>query len=62
MKRQNNGIWKLTDEEMNLLSIYAYESTHYFDSTGSHGLSEQAREISNQIYEILEQAGFYKGE
>ena len=62
MKRQNNGVWKLTDDEMNKLSIFAYESTKYFDSTGSYGLSEQAREISNTIYEILEQAGYYKGE
>lgn len=60
MIRQKNGTWKLTDDEMNFLSICASEATHYFDSTQSYGLSEQARETGIKIYEILEQAGFYK--
>ncbi len=62
MKRQNNGIWKLTDEEMDMLSIFAYESSKSFYKAGNDQLSEHAREISDEIYEILEQIGYYKGE
>ena len=60
MNRQKNGTWKLSDIEMNLLSIYAYEAKKCFDRVGKHALADKALETHNAIYEILEKAGYYK--
>lgn len=60
MTRQKNGIWKLTDAEMNLVSIFAFEAGERYDLQGCHALSEDAYKRSNEIYRILDEAGFYK--
>ena len=60
MIRQKNGTWKLTDSEMNLLSIYAYEAKQRMDSMGCYASAEEALETHNTIYELLEKAGYYK--
>lgn len=60
MIRQKNGTWKLTDEEMNLISIYAQEASDAFARRGMNGMANEAKENSNSIYSILNQAGLYK--
>lgn len=60
MKRQKNGMWKLTDAEMNLISILAYEAGEHYDNIGCYALSDDARKKSDEIYRILDEAGFYK--
>lgn len=60
MTRQKNGIWKLTDAEMNLISILAYEAGEHYDNQRCYALSDDARKKSDEIYRILDEAGFYK--
>lgn len=59
MKRQKNGTWKLTDAEMNLFSILAFEARERYESIGKNALAKNAHKISHQIYDVLDSAGYY---
>ena len=59
MTRQKNGIWKLTDVEMNLVSIWAQEAAEQYERLGVYALANDARDQGKAIYEALEAAGLY---
>lgn len=58
MKRQKNGIWKLTDDEMNEISIFAKEAARSFGNLYP-GFSQSAKTLGDKIYKILDDAGVY---
>lgn len=60
MKRQKNGIWKLTDAEMNLLCTYVWDARDEFEKKGLIALARQAHRTGCEIYDTLEKTGFYK--
>lgn len=62
MKRQKNGIWKLSDEEMLDLAIYAWEAETNLTRRGQHLIADQARSKANAIHDILEKAGYFDGQ
>ena len=52
---------KITANEhlLNFISILAMEAADKFEKEGSCALAEDARDLSNQIYEALSNAGLY---
>ena len=44
---------------LNFISILAMEAADKFEREGSGALAEDARDLSNQIYEALSNAGLY---
>ncbi len=60
MTRQKNGTWKLTDSEMNLFAIFAFEASERYTALGCTALSKEAAEKQTEIHNILNEAGFYK--
>ena len=44
---------------LNFISILASEAADKFEREGSGALAEDARDLSNQIYEALSNAGLY---
>ena len=44
---------------LNFISILAGEAADKYESEGSSALAENARSLSNQIYEALSKAGLY---
>ena len=61
MKRQKNGIWKLTDEEMTSVCIWASEAANWYDQIGLPVLARNARENKQSIYKTLDAAGLFDG-
>lgn len=59
MKRQKNGIWKLTDGEMNGLICMMIPAAEWYAQIGCHALSRNAVKTRNEIYEMLEDVGYY---
>lgn len=59
MTRQKNGIWKLTDSEMNLFSMLAQEASEQYAAVGCNALSKDASRRSTEIFNILDKAGYY---
>lgn len=49
-----------TEGCLNYISILAAEAANSFEATGSHSLAKQAREFSEQIYELLKSRGVYE--
>ena len=52
---------KITANEhlLNFISILAMEAADKYEHEGSGALAEDARSLSNQIYEALSKAGLY---
>ena len=44
---------------LNFISILAMEAADKYEREGSGALAEDARDLSNQIYEALSKAGLY---
>ena len=59
MTRQKNGIWKLTDSEMNYIALLAGEAEERYEQIGLNALLKEAREIHAEIHNILVKAGYY---
>ena len=49
MTRQKNGIWKLTDEEMEMYLIYASIAYEKYKSDGRYEDAKQAINIGSEI-------------
>ena len=60
MTRQKNGIWKLTDAEMNHFAILAFEASERLAQQGCHATSKDAAAKQMEIHNTLEAAGYYK--
>lgn len=60
MTRQKNGIWKLTDAEMIFFLMLAYEASESYTAIGMNGLSKAAEKQAQEIFNILDEAGYYK--
>ena len=48
-----------TEGCLNYISILAAEAAENFEARGSHSLAKQAREFSDQIYDLLKSRGVY---
>lgn len=59
MTRQKNGIWKLTDSEMNYFAILASEAKERYAQLGLNALQGKAKATNLTIYHTLLEAGFY---
>ena len=59
MTRQKNGIWKLTDKEMLMFSIYAAEARNGYRKQGLNAMAEEANDFHNNIYDTLDSVGYY---
>ena len=59
MTRQKNGIWKLTDADMNYLSMLAYEASERYTAIGMNALAKGAEKQAQEIFSILGKAGYY---
>lgn len=58
MTRNNNGVWELSDTEMNVFLRYAFTASDgYGDKYPT--LADEAEQIGDFIYEQLDKAGFY---
>ena len=60
MKR-NKRTWSLTDYEMNTISLYLREAAESYEDRHLSAMAEEAEKIANEIYEILDHAGYYGG-
>lgn len=60
MYHQNNGYWKLSDEEMLLVFVYTNEFAKNLEETVRSPVGLQARETANEIYTTLETIGYFK--
>ena len=59
MKRQKNGLWKLTDSEMNYLCCLAGEAEQKYRMIGLHALEKEAGRWRHEVYKTLDDNGFY---
>ena len=59
MTRQKNGVWKLTDSEMNYFVIYAMRAADMYDLEGYKALSKAACEKGREISNTLKNVGYY---
>lgn len=59
MVRLKNGTWKLTDAEMNLLSILAGEAEERYVQIGMYALANNARRVGKEIFDTLDNVGYY---
>ena len=48
-----------TEGCLNYISLLAAEAAERLEETGSHSLARQAREFSEQIYDLLKDRGVY---
>lgn len=60
MKRQKNGTWKLSDDDMNFISIALTEAAIRMKATGAPGIGSMMENMSDMIYEELKKGGFYE--
>ena len=59
MKRQKNGIWKLTDDEVNHFSILLLEESKRMEEKWPE-IAEHRREAAYEIYTTLKAAGYFR--
>ena len=59
MKRQKNGIWKVTDAEMNNFICMMTPASDWYAQVGCHALSRSAMELRQEIYDVLDGVGYY---
>lgn len=61
MTRQKNGIWKLTDDEMNTFSVFCREAAERYKQLGMPYTQTEASDTANEIFDILDAVGHYEG-
>lgn len=59
MKKNKNGTWTLTDDEMNFVSLYMDEAHLSFVRRKRLALADDAYEKSVFIYNQLKKSGYY---
>ena len=59
MKRQKNGIWKLTDGEMNGFICMMFPAAERYAQMGCPALSKEAVRMRDEIFEMLDNVGYY---
>ena len=45
---------------LNTLAMLAYEASHSYDNVGCEHLANDARNLANTIYDLLDKNGYYK--
>lgn len=45
---------------LNTLTMLAYEASHGYDNVGCNHLANDARNLANTIYDLLDKNGYYK--
>lgn len=61
MKEFKNGAVKFELEELNYLSILAFEAAERYKELGSNGLVSEALEMAKKLHEIGAKHGVYEG-
>lgn len=59
MKRKKNGVWELTDAEMNALAYACGRGAEWLKEHGYEYLEGKLREEFTKITNMLDDAGFY---
>ena len=59
MTRQKNGIWKLSDEEMNHFACLCAEASKRYAELNLQALSKRAAETEDAIFNVLDEIGYY---
>ena len=59
MTRQKNGIWKLTDAEMNSFACFCGEASKRYEELNLQALSKEAKETEDAIFNVLDEIGYY---
>lgn len=59
MKRQKNGIWKLTDNEMRDVCLAFMHSREWNNSEGYDALANEDDEYANTIFNTLDDVGYF---
>lgn len=60
VKTKGLGAITASEDSLNLISILASEASDNLKKRGREMLSQEAKQISHEIYEALEIIGFYK--
>lgn len=59
MKRQKNGVWKLTDDEMLDVVLALFDASEHGKRNGCPAIAKEYREMWKHINTIAEDAGLW---
>lgn len=60
MTRQKNGVWKLTDDDMNFISIALTEAAEHMAEKKAPGFAKTMEAMADEIFQMLMDGGFYE--
>lgn len=59
MIKNNDGTWTLTDEQMNKFIIYMAAAHYHYGKIGKPEKAYEVYQIQQEIYDKLDDAGYY---